>query len=198
MIGHEGVLRAVFRLLVDYGAQAARLVEEQSDLPAGTITTPAAHNTHNAWVNVAKGEFPTWMVLPTDTPARRTASYAEDTGVEDITEWQYPVMIAHHVAGKDPYECQLHRARLLLVVRTLLIQGKKIYSNSDGERLVVYLDEMQELTGGQSQNQTTQQHLMEAFTLFHVSSVEKTPAPQGRIGYVEDISSDSRVDLMGQ
>lgn len=176
MIGHEGIATALVQLLRDRGAAAARTVEQEMGIPAGEIATPAAEDIHPMWIDVvSKGRFPTWMVMAQDTPLRRTAHYSDMDGVGDETQWQYPFLIATHVVGRDEYETGLLRYRLMLVVRTVLIQTKLLVKTPT-EKAQMQLDDMQEVVGGMAQNEG--RYLLEGRNQFHVSSIEITPAVQ--------------------
>jgi len=188
MIGHEGNARALVRLLRDRGQAAARLVEVEAGLEPGVIEVPAPDNIHATWVDVvSKGRFPTWMVMARDTPLRRTARESDRDGEYDETEWRYPFLIATHVVGGHENDVALQRYRLMLVVRTILIQAKGLI-RTPTERSVIYLDDMQEIVGGMAENGG--KYLLEGRNEFHITSTERTPAIQPSLGPVEGFATD--------
>ncbi|MDZ5076738.1 hypothetical protein [Nesterenkonia sp. HG001] len=193
MIGHEGVATALVRLLRDRGEPAARIVETQLGIPAGAIQVPTGENIHPTWLDVvAKGTFPTWMVVSQDTPLRRTGRAASVDGGDDEHDWLYPFVIVSHVVGRDERHVELQRYRLMLVVRTILIQTKLLIKAGDeGARILV--DDMQEVVGGMSQNPETKRYLMEGRNHFHVKTTELTPAIQVPWGPATSVESDARV-----
>lgn len=183
MIGHEGIATALVKLLRDRGAAAARTVEQEMGIPDGEIVTPAAEDVHPMWIDVvSKSRFPTWMVMAQDTPLRRTAHYSDIDGTGDETQWQYPFLIASHVVGRDEYETGLLRYRLMLVVRTVLIQTKLLVKTPT-EKAQIQLGDMQEVVGGMAENEG--RYLMEGRNQFHVSSTEIIPAAQQPWGALE-------------
>lgn len=187
MIGHEGIATALVRLMRERGAEAARTVERVMGFREGEIRTPAPEDIHPVWIDVVpKGSFPTWMVLAQDTPLRRTGRYSDVTGASDEQEWRYPFQIISHVTGADEYTTALARFRLMLVLRTLLIQTKLLIKTPE-EKAVLHLDDMQEIVGGQTQNQQTSKYLMEGRNAFHVNTTEMTPAVQAVWGPVSSI-----------
>lgn len=189
LIGHEGIATALTLRLRERGASTARLVEKTMGLPAGTITTPADDDIHPVWMDVvSKGRFPTWMVMAADTPLRRTAGESSIDGAHDETNWRYPFMVATHVTGDNEREVALHRYRLMLVVRVLLIQDKILVKTPEAKALIE-MGDMQEIVGGQAQNEQTQKYLLEGRNEFHVASTELIPALHEPVGTAETIQT---------
>lgn len=186
LIGHEGIATALTLRLRERGASTARLVEKTMGLPVGAIRTPADHDIHPVWMDVvSKGRFPTWMVMAADTPLRRTAGESGIDGAHDETHWRYPFMVATHVTGDDEREVALHRYRLMLVVRVLLIQDK-ILVKAQGSKAIIETQDMQEIVGGLAQQR--ERYLMEGRNEFHVASTELVPAlhePWGTANTIE-------------
>ncbi|GAB3191755.1 hypothetical protein [Nesterenkonia suensis] len=193
MIGHEGVATALVKLLRDRGTAAARIVESQLGIPEGSITTPEDQNIHPTWLDVvAKGAFPSWMVVAQDTPLRRTGQAASVDGGADEHTWLYPFVIVTHVVGRDEPHVELQRYRLMLVVRTILIQTKLLLKSGDEDARIL-VDDMQEVVGGMSQNPETKQYLLEGQNHFHVRTTELTPALQVPWGPVTSVESDEQI-----
>ncbi|GAA1812427.1 hypothetical protein [Nesterenkonia flava] len=193
MIGHETIVRALVRLLNTQGEPVARLVEKHTpEVPAGAIITPKGEDIHSAWADiVSKGRFPTWMVVPRDTPTRGgTTQIRESDGVYDETRWTYPFRIATHVTDGDEYKAARQRYRLLLVIRTILVQTKLLYANHETpamatEKAIIDFTNYVEIVGGQSYSTKTEKHLLEAFTDFDVIATELTPHIRIPVGLVE-------------
>lgn len=190
LIGHEGIATALTLRLRERGASTARLVEKTMGLPANAITTPADEDVHPVWMDVvSKGRFPTWMVMAADTPLRRTAGESTIHGDADETHWRYPFMVTSHVVGNDEREVALHRYRLMLVVRVLLIQDK-ILLKTEQSKAIIETGDMQEVVGGQAQQE--ERYLMEGRNEFHVASTELIPAlhePQGSASSIQTAES---------
>lgn len=193
LLGHEGIATALTVRLRERGAATARLVERVTGLPENTIVTPEVRDIHPVWVDVvAKGRYPTWMVMAQDTPLRRTAGTSTIDGDSDEVNFRYPFMIATHVVGEDEQKVALARYRLMLVVRVLLLQDR-IVAKSDTSKAIIETDDMQEIVGGLAQN--GERYLLEARNEFHVRSTELVPALEPPLG--EAVSIVHAESLLG-
>lgn len=185
MIGHEGVASALVTLLRDRGEPAARLVEQDQGLEPGSIVVPKREHIYPTWRPVvAKGDFPSWMVVGLDTPIRRTGQRRNVGTANDETEWRYPFMVMTHVSDDAYGRVAAARYRLMLVIRTILIQTPGLINRGDGEVARIDLSEAQERLFGQETVPETLMHIGEGHNLFHVTTQENTPIPQQPWGAV--------------
>lgn len=187
LIGHEGIATALTKRLMERGAETARTVEKHMGFPVNTITTPADRDVHPTWMDVvSKGRFPTWMVLAADTPLRRTAGESSIHDDKDEVNFRYPFVIFTHAVGNNEREVQLHRYRLMLVVRVLLLQDKILIKN-DEVKAILQTDDMQEVVGGQAEQ--GERYLMEGSNHFHVQTTELIPTMRGPLGSASTIQT---------
>ena len=148
MIGHEGVVRGLVKMLKQRLPSILREIERELDIPSGAIPRIADTSYHAAWVDVvAKGNFPSLMILQDDSETRNTGRQVSVTGEYDEYEWTYPLRLVLHNIGAVGGETELARKRLMMGLRIALLRHRGLI-NGKSETAVIHPESLREMFGG--------------------------------------------------
>lgn len=181
MIGHEGVVRYVVRMLKDKLPATIAELERDLGLSAGAIPRIAPKNFHPAWEDVvAKGSFPSLMILQDDSETRNTGRQVSSYGDYDEYEWTYPLRLILHNVGAANGETELERKRLMLALRMALLRNRGLME-SDDESAVIHPESLREMFNGGAVGEH-QKLLLESTVLVRVNTNEILSSGPGNRG----------------
>ncbi|WP_427017869.1 hypothetical protein ACQCSX_04440 [Pseudarthrobacter sp. P1] len=137
MLGHEGVIRALWgRVCADYPPMIAALSESLGLGPDG-IPTPAVEDIHANDVDVvAIGHYPAVMIVQDGTGINQSTRQTGANGAYDEYRFRYRVKLMIYNTGTDYGPTELLRKRLLLALRMTLL-SRKILHDDGSESAVV-------------------------------------------------------------
>ena len=162
MIGQEGVCRALVQRLNECLPTECALVAQNSGL-RNVFPVPRPENVYPYWTDLLDSldKLPAIMVMIEDTDTITAARTADLEAEEDQYAHQYPVVVAILNTGAHYGETELHRQRLMLAVRNLLLRSPLLIpGESDTARIDT--DTLKESPTFGAQNQETAQWLLES------------------------------------
>lgn len=181
MIGHEGVVRGIVKLLKAKLPGVIHELEKDLKLRAGTISQIAADSIHPSWVDVvAKGKFPALMILQDDSETRNTGRQVGSSGEWDEYEWTYPIRMILHNVGAGAGETELERKRLMLAIRIVLLRHRGLITG-DQEDAVIQAESLREMFNGGAIGEH-EKLLLESTIQFNVRTNEIVTSWQGSLG----------------
>lgn len=182
MIGHEGVVRAMLRLIRDKLPEALTELETELGLTPGTIPRVHPKSVHGSWVDVVHlGQFPSVMVIQDDSETRNTGRQIGIGATWDEYEWTYPLRLILHNFGADYGETELQRKRLMMGLRLVLLRHRGLIVDREEEEASVQPESLREKFAGGATDES-KKLLLESIIQLDVKTLEIIMAAQGDLG----------------
>lgn len=181
MIGHEGIVRALTKLFRAKLPGVLREIERELEINTGSIPNFPDGSIYPHWADVvAKGRFPSLMILQDDSETRNTGRQVSSAAEWDEYEWTYPIRMVLHNVGAGEGETELERKRLMMALRIVLLRyrGLIMGDTEDGQILGESVREI--FTGGVMDEH--KKMLLESEIRFDVRTNEIVTSAQGNLG----------------